>query len=66
MAHIRPFRALRPQQQVVEQVATLPYDVMNTAEAKAMAEGNPNSFLHGYNLYSARFAANQQCHLCLH
>jgi uncharacterized protein (DUF1015 family) len=46
MAHIRPFRALRPQQQVVEQVATLPYDVMNTAEAKAMAEGNPNSFLH--------------------
>jgi uncharacterized protein (DUF1015 family) len=46
MAHIRPFRALRPQQQLVEQVATLPYDVMNTAEAKAMAEGNPNSFLH--------------------
>ncbi len=46
MAQIKPFRALRPQQQVVEQVATLPYDVMNTAEAKAMAEGNPNSFLH--------------------
>lgn len=46
MAHIRPFRALRPQPQLVEQVATLPYDVMNTAEAKAMAEGNPNSFLH--------------------
>ncbi len=46
MANIRPFRALRPQQQLVEQVATLPYDVMNTAEAKAMAEGNPNSFLH--------------------
>lgn len=46
MAHIRPFRALRPQPQLVEQVATLPYDVMNTAEAKAMAEDNPNSFLH--------------------
>ena len=46
MANIRPFRALRPLQQLVEQVATLPYDVMNTAEAKAMAEGNPNSFLH--------------------
>lgn len=46
MAHIRPFRALRPQPQLVEQVATLPYDVMNTVEAKAMAEDNPNSFLH--------------------
>ena len=46
MAHIKPFRALRPKPALVEEVATLPYDVMNTAEAKKMAEGRPNSFLH--------------------
>jgi uncharacterized protein (DUF1015 family) len=46
MAHIKPFRALRPKQELVESVATLPYDVMNTTEAKKMAEGNSNSFLH--------------------
>lgn len=46
MAQIKPFRALRPQPKLVEQVATLPYDVMNTTEAKSMAAGSPNSFLH--------------------
>lgn len=46
MALIKPFRALRPPKHLAEKVAALPYDVMNVAEAKAMAEGNPWSFLH--------------------
>ncbi len=46
MAIIRPFRALRPKVALVDQVAALPYDVMNVAEARAMASGNPYSFLH--------------------
>lgn len=46
MATIRAFRAFRPQQALVSQVAALPYDVMNTEEAKLCVEGNPYSFLH--------------------
>lgn len=46
MAIIRPFRALRPAPALAAQVATLPYDVMNTAEARQMASGNAHSFLH--------------------
>ena len=46
MAIIKPFRALRPQQQLAEQVASRPYDVLNSEEAKIEAEGNPFSFLH--------------------
>jgi len=46
MALIKPFRALRPLKNVVQQVAAPPYDVMSVAEARAMAEGNPFSFLH--------------------
>lgn len=46
MALIQPFRALRPQPQLASQVASLPYDVFNSAEAKLAANGNPNSFLH--------------------
>lgn len=46
MAIIKPFRALRPPVDLAEKVAALPYDVMNTAEACAMASGNPYSFLH--------------------
>lgn len=46
MALILPFRALRPQPQLASQVASLPYDVLNTAEARQAANGNPNSFLH--------------------
>lgn len=46
MATIRPFAALRPPKQYVEQVSCLPYDVMNHAEACAMAAGNASSFLH--------------------
>lgn len=46
MATIRPFAALRPPKQYVEQVSCLPYDVMNHQEACAMAAGNASSYLH--------------------
>ncbi len=46
MAVIRPFRALRPQPEQAPLVASVPYDVVNTDEARALANGNPLSFLH--------------------
>ena len=46
MAIIRPFNALRPQTERAVQVAAVPYDVVNTEEARALASGNPWSFLH--------------------
>lgn len=46
MAVVRPFKALRPRKDLVERVASLPYDVMDRKEAKKMAKGNPYSFLH--------------------
>ena len=46
MAKIEAFRALRPRVDVAVEVASPPYDVLNSAEARAMAEGNPISFLH--------------------
>ena len=46
MAVIRPFKALRPQAERAAQVASVPYDVVNTEEARALASGNPWSFLH--------------------
>lgn len=46
MAIIKPFKALRPHAQLAKQVASRPYDVLNSAEAKIEAQGNPNSFLH--------------------
>lgn len=46
MAKIRPFEAVRPQPQLAKQVASKPYDVLNSAEAKAEAVGNAYSFLH--------------------
>ena len=62
MAVIRPFRALRPRPEQAQTVASVPYDVVNTEEARALAEGNSLSFLHvsrpeidlppGTNLYS--------------
>ena len=45
MATVTPFAALRPDPQLAAQVCELPYDVMSSAEAKAMAAGNPLSFL---------------------
>lgn len=46
MATFRPFRALRPTPEYAKQVAALPYDVMNSEEARQMVLGNPHSFLH--------------------
>ncbi len=46
MAIIHPFRALRPTPSTVARVAAVPYDVVNTDEARALAAGNPLSFLH--------------------
>ena len=46
MSDAKPFRGLRPRLDMVERVASPPYDVMNEAEARAMVEGNPHSFLH--------------------
>src|ERR1043165_893133 len=62
VAVIRPFRALRPRPEQAQLVASVPYDVVNTEEARALANENPLSFLHvsrpeidlppGTNLYS--------------
>lgn len=46
MAVIQPFRALRPQADIADQVASKPYDVLNRKEARDEAEGNPYSFYH--------------------
>jgi uncharacterized protein (DUF1015 family) len=46
MVTISPFKALRPEAQFAKQVASRPYDVLNSKEARVEAQGNPNSFLH--------------------
>jgi uncharacterized protein (DUF1015 family) len=46
MSQLKPFKAYRPKPELAAQVAAVPYDVVNTEEAKALAAGNPNSFLH--------------------
>lgn len=46
MAIVNPFKALRPQPQFAPKVASRPYDVLNSKEAKKEALGNPHSFLH--------------------
>jgi uncharacterized protein (DUF1015 family) len=46
MAALAPFRALRPSPAAAARVAAVPYDVVSTDEARALAAGNPLSFLH--------------------
>ncbi|MEP7271597.1 MAG: DUF1015 family protein [Acidobacteriota bacterium] len=46
MSIVRPFRALRPFPDQAANVAAVPYDVVNTEEARSLAAGNPLSFLH--------------------
>jgi uncharacterized protein (DUF1015 family) len=46
MITIIPFKALRPETQYAKQVASKPYDVLTSKEAKIEAQGNPNNFLH--------------------
>ncbi len=45
MSTVRPFRALRPLPEKAAEVSAVPYDVVNTEEARQLAEGNPLSFL---------------------
>ena len=46
MAKVKPFRGVRPPRDLVTQVASRPYDVLNSEEARAEAEGNPRSLYH--------------------
>ena len=46
MAIFKPFRAYRPHKQFSKSVASRPYDVLNSSEAKLEAQDNPHSFLH--------------------
>lgn len=46
MATLKPFPALRPKPELAARICELPYDVMSSEEARAMAAGNPLSFLH--------------------
>ncbi len=46
MVKIKPFKALRPEAQHAKKVASRPYDVLTSKEAKIEAQGNPSSFLH--------------------
>ena len=71
---LRPFRGIRPKVDLAEKVASPPYDVVNSEEARELARGNPLSFLHvvkpeidldpGINLYDdsvyAKGVANLQ------
>jgi uncharacterized protein (DUF1015 family) len=46
MAPLHPFQAWRPPTERAREVASVPYDVIDTAEARGMAQGRPRSFLH--------------------
>jgi len=46
MAIIKPFKGICPPQNLVEKVASRPYDVLNSEEARTEAEGNPMSLYH--------------------
>lgn len=46
MAVVRAFKAIRPTSKLADKVAALPYDVMNSEEAREMVKDNPYSFLH--------------------
>ncbi|MBI4854076.1 MAG: DUF1015 domain-containing protein [Acidobacteria bacterium] len=46
MVMVRPFCALQPTKEHVSEVAAVPYDVVNTEEARILAEGKPFSYLH--------------------
>ena len=46
MAKVKPFKGVRPPKHLVEQVASRPYDVLNSDEARAEADGNEKSLYH--------------------
>ena len=70
---IQPFAALRPRPDLAERVASVPYDVVTTEEAAALADGLPESFLHvirpeidlpgGTDLYSDEVYATAKANL---
>jgi uncharacterized protein (DUF1015 family) len=67
MASLKPFAALRPKPELAGRICELPYDVMSSDEAHAIAADNPFSFLHvskpeidlpaGTNIYSSKVYA---------
>jgi len=46
MVDVRPFKAVRPEAALADKIAELPYDVVDSAEARALAQGNPYSYFH--------------------
>lgn len=46
MSIVKPFKAVRPSKELASKVAALPYDVMDSDEAREMVKDNPYSFLH--------------------
>jgi uncharacterized protein (DUF1015 family) len=46
MAKVKPFKGVRPPRELITEVASRPYDVLNSEEARAEAEGNPKSLYH--------------------
>lgn len=46
MVKIKPFKGIRPNPDYAKQIASLPYDVLNTEEARVLASENPYSYLH--------------------
>ncbi|HEX5400076.1 MAG TPA: DUF1015 family protein [Verrucomicrobiae bacterium] len=46
MATVKPFAALRPNPELASQICELPYDVLSSEEARAIASCNPSSFFH--------------------
>lgn len=46
MAKVKPFRGIRPPKEIVEEVASRPYDVLSSEESRKEAEGNPKSLYH--------------------
>ena len=46
MAKVKPFRGIRPPRELVTEVASRPYDVLNSEEARQECEGNPKSLYH--------------------
>lgn len=46
MAVLHPFKAWYPDPENIEEIACVPYDVISVAEARTLAKGKPNSFLH--------------------
>ncbi len=46
MVSVIPFKAARPVREFVKEVASYPYDIIDSKEAREIAKGNPKSFLH--------------------